>query len=41
MKHLAGVAMITIFNNRDIDINDVTVFELFITGNTMADNMVD
>ena len=41
MKHFTGIAVITIFYNRYIDINDVAIFELFITGDTVTDNMID
>ncbi len=41
MKHFAGIAVISIFYNRYIDINDVAIFELFITGDTVTDNMID
>ena len=39
-KHLTGVAVVAIFDNGDIDINDVAVFQLFVGRNTVADAMV-
>ncbi len=41
MKHFAGIAVVAIFDYRDVNINDVTVFELFIAGYAMTNYMVD
>ncbi len=40
-EHLAGVAMKTVLDDRNIDIDKVTLLERFITRNAMADDMVD
>ena len=40
-EHLAGIAMIAIFYDGDVDVNRIAVFELFaVAGNTMTDDMI-
>ena len=40
-KHLAGVAVITVLNDRDIDIDDVAVLEDLAAGDAVADLVID
>ena len=40
-EHFAGVAVPAILDDGDINIDDVTVFQPFITGNAMANYVVD
>ena len=40
-KHFAGVAVKTVFDNRDVDIDNVAFLENLVTGNAVADHVVD
>jgi len=40
-KHLAGVAMVTVLDDGDIDIDDVATLQLLGSGNAVTDSMVD
>src|SRR3990172_9298031 len=39
-EHHAGIAVIAVFYNRDIDINNIGCLEYPVTGDAMADNVV-
>jgi len=39
-EHLAGITVVAVFDDGDVDIDDVAVFQLFITGNAVADLVV-
>ena len=41
LKHAAAVAMVAIGDHGDIEIDDVAVLQLSITGHAMADLVVD
>ena len=38
--HPARITIPTIYNDRHIDVQDITVFQLFITGDAVANHMV-
>ena len=40
-EHATGVAMPTVFDHGDVDIDDVTFFKLFVIGNAVADLVID
>lgn len=39
-EHFAGVAMVTVFDNGDVDVDNVTILELFGAGDAVADLVV-
>ena len=39
--HAAGVAMKTVFNHRDVNIENIAVFQHFVARNTVTNHMVD
>ena len=41
LEHSTGIAVIAVFDCCDIKINDVAILELLVSGNAMADLMVD
>ena len=40
-EHAAGIAMPTIFDDGDVDVDDIAFFEQLFVGNAVADLMVD
>ena len=40
-EHLAGIAVVAVLDDGDVDVDDVAVFELFVAGDAMADLVVD
>ena len=40
IKHAASVTVVTVFDDGDVDINDVAFFEAFIAGDAVADDVV-
>src|SRR5208282_1955398 len=41
VEHAAGVAVPTIFDDRDINIDDVAGFQFFLSGHTVTDHMIN
>ena len=39
-EHFAGVAVVAVFDDGDVDIDDVAIFQFFVTGNAVADLMI-
>ena len=40
VEHFAGVAVVTVLDDSDVDIDVVPVFEFFVVGNAVADHMI-
>ncbi|MNN46538.1 hypothetical protein D3C81_1609220 [compost metagenome] len=40
-EHLAGVAVVTVLDHRDVDIDDVAILQRFVVGDAVADDVVD
>jgi hypothetical protein len=40
-KHLGGITMIIVFDNRNIDIDNIPFFEFFFAGYAVTDNIVN
>ena len=40
-EHLAGIAVVAVFDDGDVDIDDIAVFEFFVAGNAVADLVID
>ena len=41
VEHAAGVPVITVFDGGDIEIDDISILQFFVTGNAVTDLMVD
>ncbi|RMS02430.1 hypothetical protein ALP75_200820 [Pseudomonas syringae pv. actinidiae] len=41
MKHSAGVAVVTVLDDRDVDVQRVAVLELPVAGDAVADHLID
>ena len=41
IKHAACVAVVAVFNDRNIDVNNVPIFKCFITGYAVTNLLID
>ena len=39
-KHLTGITVVAVFDDGDVNVDDVTIFKLFGAGNAMADLII-